>query len=162
MRFGVGGERLTPCKLDNAEITPNEMPSVNAIDWSGSTDVLKEDLPPAVLSSINPLQRNAFIRLSNRVPAHLRAIHFNFEGSLWAEDDIDSLGTVLCKHSHRFSTHSIDLGHVTVDSFRIILKKGDQPVKRRPYRYSPVLAAKVQAVIDKLVLAGILRRSYSN
>ena len=52
MRFGVGGERLTPCKLDNAEITPNEMPSVNAIDWSGSTDVLKEDLPPAVLSSI--------------------------------------------------------------------------------------------------------------
>ena len=54
------------------------------------------------------------------------------------------------------------MGHVTVDPFRIILKKDAQPVKQRPYRHSPVLAAKVQTEIDKLVLAGILRRSYSN
>ena len=48
------------------------------------------------------------------------------------------------------------------DPFRIILKKDAQPVKQRPYRHSPVLAAKVQTEQDKLVLAGILRRSHSN
>ena len=53
------------------------------------------------------------------------------------------------------------MGHVTVDPFRIILKKDAQPVKQRPYRHSPVLA-KVRTEIDKLVLAGILRRSCSN
>ena len=61
-----------------------------------------------------------------------------------------------------FSKHSTDLRHVTVDPFRIILKKGAQPVKQRPCSRSPVLAAKGQTEIDKLVLAGILRRSYSN
>ena len=54
------------------------------------------------------------------------------------------------------------MGHVAVDPSRIILKKDAQPVKQQPYRHSPVLAAKVQTEIDKLGLAGILRRSYSN
>ena len=35
-------------------------------------------------------------------------------------------------------------------------------MKQKPYRHSPVLAAKVRTEIDKLLLAGILRRSYSN
>ena len=37
-----------------------------------------------------------------------------------------------------------------------------QPVKQRPYRHSPILAAKVQTEVEKVALAGILRRSYSN
>ena len=150
--MGVGGNRLTP----------NEMPSIDAIEGSGSTDVFAEEPPPAVLSSMNPLQRNAFIRQWNRVLARLRAIHFDFEESLWMEQDIDSLGSLLCKYAHRFSKYSADLGHVAVDPFRIIHKKCAQPVKQRPYRHSPVLAAKVQTEIDRLVLAGILRRPNSN
>ena len=50
-----------------------------------------------------------------------------------------------------FSKHGADLGHVTFDPFRIILKKDEQPVKPRPYRHSPVLAAKARTEIDKLV-----------
>ena len=92
----------------------------------------------------------------------MREIHFEFEGSLWTEKDIDDLGNLLCKCAHRFSKHSTDLGHVTVDPFRITLKNDAQPVKQRPYRHSPVLAAKVQTEIDEVVLAGISRRSYSN
>ena len=92
----------------------------------------------------------------------MRAIHFDFEGIRWAAADIDSLGNLLNKYANRFSKHTTDLGHVTIDPFRIILKKDAQPVKQRPYRHSPVLAAKIQTEIDKLVLAGILRRSYSN
>ena len=48
-----------------------------------------------------------------------------------------------------FSKHSTDLGHVTVDPFRIILKKHKQSVKQRPNRHSPVLVAKVLTETDK-------------
>ena len=68
--------------------------------------------------------------------------------SLWTQEDIDALGNLLCKYAHRFSKHGTDLGHVTVGPFRIILKKDARPVKYRPYRYSPLLAAKVQTKID--------------
>ena len=62
---------------------------------------------------------------------------------------MDDLGDLLCKYAHRFSKHSTDLGHVTVDPFRIIiLKKDAQPVKQRPYLHSPVLAAKVHRLIN--------------
>ena len=36
MRLGVGGDRLEPCKIDNAEIIQNEIPSVNAVAGNGS------------------------------------------------------------------------------------------------------------------------------
>ena len=71
-----------------------------------------------------------------------------FEKNLWTAADIDALGDLLCKYAHRFSKHRTDLGHVTVDPFRIILKEDAQPVKQRPYRHSPVLAAKVQILIN--------------
>ena len=60
------------------------------------------------------------------------------------------------------SKHSTDLGHVTVDPFRIVLNQDATSVKQKPYRHSPVLAAKVRNEIDNLLLAGILCRSYSN
>ena len=82
-------------------------------------------------------------------------------------EDIDDLGNLLCrlcKYAHHFSKHSTDSGHVTVDPFRVtcILKKDAQPVKQRPYRHSPVLAAKVQTEIDKLLLAGADRNNLQN
>ena len=112
--------------------------------------------------SLDADQQAVSIRLWQRVPPHLHEMNFDFEKSLWTAGDIDSLGDSLCKYEHRFSHHSTDLGHVTVDPFRIILENDARPVKLRPYRHSPVLAGKVQTEIDKLVLAGILRRSYSN
>ena len=36
MRLGVGGDRLEPWKIDNAEIIQNEIPSVNAVAGNGS------------------------------------------------------------------------------------------------------------------------------
>ena len=69
----------------------------------------------------------------------------------------------LCEFEHRFLKHSTDLGQVTVDPFRIVVKQDTRPVKQKPYyRHSPVLAAKVRTEIGKLLLAGILHRSYSN
>ena len=76
--------------------------------------------------------------------------------------NIDALGDTLCEFEHRFSKHSTDLGHVTVDPFRIVLKQDARPMKQKSCRHSPVLAAKIRTEIDKLLLAGILHRSYSN
>ena len=43
--------------------------------------------------------------------------------------DIDALGDLLRRFEHRFSQHSMDLGHVTVDPFRITLNRDERPVK---------------------------------
>lgn len=62
-----------------------------------------------------------------------------------------------------FLQNSTELGRVTVDPFRIVFLKNDaRPVKQRPYRHSNVSAAKVRAEYDNLVVAGILRKLYSN
>ena len=81
---------------------------------------------------------------------------------MWTATDINALRDLLCKYECRFGRHSKDLGHVTVDTFSIILHSDARPAKQRPCRHSPVFAAKVQNEIDKIVLGGILRRSYSN
>ena len=114
------------------------------------------------MASLDDDQQVAFKRLWQRVPPHLHEINFDLEKALWTVGDVDALGDLLCKYEHRFSRHSTDLGHDTVDPFRIILKSNARPAKQRPHRHPPVLAAKGQAEIDKLVLAGILRLLCSN
>ncbi|CAN0450123.1 unnamed protein product, partial [Scytosiphon promiscuus] len=69
---------------------------------------------------------------------------------------------LLCRYEHSFSHHSTDLGNVTVDPFRIILKSDARPVKQTPYRHSPVFISTLQTANYKVVLTGTLRRSYSN
>ena len=51
-------------------------------------------------------EKRLFRYVWEKVPAHLRAIHFDFEGSLWTASDIDNLENLLCKYSHRFSAHT--------------------------------------------------------
>ena len=148
MRFGGGGDRLEPCKIDNAEVFLNEIPSVNAVVGDGSPEISDDEPPALVLSTSNALQQKAFLLLWKKPPAYLRGIHVGFERNLWTAAEIDALGDLLCKNAHRFSKHCTDLRHVTVDPFRIILKKYAQPVKQRKYRHSPVLAAKVQILIN--------------
>ena len=123
IRLGVGGDRLEPCKIDNAQIVPKEIPSVNAVVGDGSPEKSEDEPPTTVLSTLNALQQKTFIRLWKKIPVYLRSIHFDFEKNLWTAADIDDLGDLLCKYAHRFSKHSTDLGHVTVYRFRIILKK---------------------------------------
>ena len=89
-------------------------------------------------------------------------IRFGLGKAAWQPQDIDALGNTLCEFERRFSKHSTDLGHVTGDPLRIVLKQDARPVKQKPYRHLPVFAAKVRTEIDKLLLAGILRRTYAN
>ena len=166
MRLGVGGDLLVQCNLDNSAIIPNDIPGVNKVVDSGgggNSEKSDDEPPAAVLSGLSTAQKQAFLRLWSMIPIHLRAIHFDFGKALWTAGDIDVLGALLCKYAHRFSKHRTDLGHTChCRPFPHHLKKDAQPVRQRPYRHSPVLAAQVKTEIDKLVLAGILRRSYSN
>ena len=114
------------------------------------------------MAQLDPQQRQSISRLWSRIPEHLRIIRFGLDKATWQPQDIDALDGTLCKFEHRYSKHSTDLGHVTVDPFRIVLKQDTRPVKQKPYLHSPALAAKVRTEIDKLLLAGILRRSNSN
>ena len=84
-------------------------------------------------------------------------IWFGLDQAAWRPQDIHAKDDTLCELEH-----STGLGQVTVDPFRIVLKQDARPVKQKPYRHSPVLAAKVCSDIDKILLAGILHRSYSN
>ena len=88
-------------------------------------------------------------------------IRFGLDEVAWRLQDIHALGDTLreFEHRHRFSKHSTDLGQVTVGPFRVVLKQDARPVKQKPYRHSPVLS---RTEVDKLLLAGILHRSYSN
>ena len=88
-------------------------------------------------------QRTSFSRLWSRISEHLRMIRFGLDKAAWQPQDINALVDTLCKFEHRYSKHSTDLGHVAVDPFRIVLKQGARPVKQKPCRHSPVLAAKV-------------------
>ena len=93
---------MEPCKLDNADIIPNDVPSVNAVAGDGNPEIPDDDPPAVVLSNLNAVQQEQFLRLWNKIPAYLRAIHFDFEESLWTADDIEALGDLLCKYAHRF------------------------------------------------------------
>ena len=89
-------------------------------------------------------------------------IRFGLDNAAWQLQDKGALGDTLCEFEHRFSKHSTDLGHVTVDPVRIVLKQDATPVKQKHYRHSPGLAAKVRTEIDELLLTSILRGSYLN
>ena len=56
-------------------------------------------------------------------------IRFGLDKEVWQPQDIDALGDTLCEFEHRFSKHSTDLGHVTVDTLRIVLKQDARPVE---------------------------------
>lgn len=160
MKLGVGGAPLVQSDLSKAHLAPTSHDAGFPI--SARENNPPREPPEDFLSSLGDHQRLAFRKLWKRMPPHLHEIKIDFEKVLWTAADLDALGDLLFKYEHRFSHYSTDLGHVTVDPFRIILKSDARPVKQRPYRHSPVLAAKVQTEIDELVLAGILRRSYSN
>ena len=89
-------------------------------------------------------------------------IRFGLDNAAWQPHGIDALGDTMYEFGHRFSKHSTNLRHVTVDPFRIVLKQDARSVKQKQYRHLPVLATKIRTEIDKLLLAGILSRSYSN
>ena len=63
MRLGVGGDRLQPCELDDADIVPTDQSGVHIITGDGSPGISDGEPPAVVLSNLNPDQRIAFRRM---------------------------------------------------------------------------------------------------
>lgn len=161
MRGGVCGQ------LKQVDIIDTSFKTTESLQVHGVTEMPKPsnvetETPQEILENLHAGQRAPFERLWERILPHLHAITFDFENALWSTVDIDTLANLLRKYEHRFSRHNTDSGHVTVDPFCIILKHDARGVKQRPYHHSPGLEAKVQDHFEKLVLAGIRRKSHSN
>ena len=78
--------------------------------------------PQNVMSQLDPLRQKSFSKLWSRIPERLPMIQYGLDKAAWQLQDIDALSDTLCGFEHWFSRHSADLGHVTVDPFRIVLK----------------------------------------
>ena len=110
--------------------------------------------PQIVMSQLDPQQQKYFSRLWSRIPEHLRMIRFGLDKAAWQPQDIDALGDTLCEFEHRFSKHSTDLGHVTVDPFRIVLKQDATPVKQSPTTTRQFSPRKPAPRITRFLLVG--------
>lgn len=78
---GLGGEPLKEVSLDEFSLEQNDE----------FITQLPDDEPPAdVMSSLKPAQQVAFRRLWQRVPPHIRDVHFDFNAELWEPSDIDN------------------------------------------------------------------------
>ena len=174
--LGYASTRLRRPNLVNAEVLPQDSTSPLQVTLtkdkttSDTTSMAKKSErdkrppqpPQNVMTQLNPQQRKSSDRLWSRIPEHLRMARFGLDQAAWQPQDTDALGDTLCESEHRFSKRSTDLGHVTADPIRIVLKQDAPPVKQKPYRHSPFFVVKVRTEIEKLLLAGILRRSCSN
>lgn len=86
---------------------------------------------------------------------------FDLYARVCRPEDVDALSGVIRGVLHRFSAIQTDLGLCEVDPFQIVLKSGTRPIKQRAYCRNPVISAQVQVEIDKMLAAGILRKSCS-
>ena len=158
--LGSAGPPLQTCSLEDAKLEREKSVPVNPVMESDEPKNVPP--PPDVLKNLGPEQAEAFKKLWQDLPPHMKSINFDFENEMWKATDIKKLSELLGEFEHRFSKDSTDLGRVTVEPFKITLRKDAAPVRQRPYRYSPAITSKVNAEIDKLLAAKILRRSYSD
>ena len=117
--------------------------------------------PAALLDRFSPEQRASFQKLWEDIPPHLRHIVFDLSGDGWTPTVIDRLRSILIRYSERFSTGPLDLGRCTTTPFKIKIPEGTPPIAMRPYRTNPLLADKIQVILDGYLSAGLIRHSTS-
>ena len=144
--------RLVQTPLSELAVIPEVTPSLHTVEEN--TPVSSESKsnttpPPELLKGMKPDCIEAFVRMWERLPTHLRDINFGLQHDAWSAKDIDRLAELLIEHKDRFSRHKTDLGHCTTLPFRIELKPGSRPVKQRAYRRSPIINRKIQVEIDR-------------
>ena len=166
--LGYANTRLKQVNLVNAEVIPQDSTPPQQVTLtegkrtSNTTPVVTKterdkdtpQPPQIVMSQLDPQQQKYFSRLWSRIPEHLRMIRFGLDKAAWQPQDIDALGDTLCEFEHRFSKHSTDLGHVTVDPFRIVLKQDATPVKQSPTTTRQFSPRKPAPRITRFLLVG--------
>ena len=151
-------------KTDRDDVAAHPEPGFfgNSVKPQGPENSPRKEPPPEVTQDMSVEQRAPFLRLWDKIPPHLHDSRFGICHHDWGVPEFDKLADVLSTYEHRFSRDKTDLCHCTALPFRIELKPGTRPIKQRPYRRSPVITAKVEIKIDKLLAAGVSRKSNSN
>eukprot|EP00752_Nemacystus_decipiens_P004840 g4404.t1 len=140
-------------------VNDSSSPRVSAAPPSGP---LPPKPPPADLPGrLTDLQRPSFLRMWDRLPAHLRDIVFELHDPRWSAAAIDQLGDALIEYADVFSTSKSDFGACNIMPFSLSVPPGTKPVASKPYRINLILQKKVDAVLDQYMAAGLIRHSTS-
>ena len=116
----------------------------------------------ALLERLNTDQRSSFLQTWNRLPPQMREITFDLHGPGWTPAIILQLDEVLAELSDVFSKSSTDFGSSSLLPFAIFsVLPNNSPVTSRPYRINAPVAKKVDAVLDKILAAGLIQDSIS-
>ena len=75
--------------------------------------------------------------------------------------DLDALQTVLHSMNKVFARDDNHIGKIVKFEHTIRLKEGAQPVSQTPFRFSPVREAQLRKHIDRMLAAGVIRKSTS-
>ena len=101
---------------------------------------------PALLERLTPEQRVSLLRVSERLPSHLRAVVFEFHGPDWTPVAIEQLGDVLCNFADVISKYKTDFRSCSLMPFEISVPEGSAPVTFWPHRIKPGLTKEVDAI----------------
>eukprot|EP00752_Nemacystus_decipiens_P015617 g13940.t1 len=118
--------------------------------------------PPAdLLARLDEHQRASFLDLWSRIPKHLRHIVFDLHGPGWSPEVITQLADLLCEFPSVFSASKTDFGRCSLLPFEIHVPPGQKPISTPPYSMNPIVARKVDVILDKYIASGLIQLSTS-
>ena len=149
-----------PADVSALAESPTTPKSQTALPHSTTPDSADEP-PPELLHRLDRSQREAFLRLWNTVPPHIRQIDFALDAAGWYPTALDALSTTLTTYAEVFSSSKLDYGGCSLRPFEIKVPPGTQPIQSRPYRLNPVLSKQADAILDSYFEAGLIQHSTS-
>eukprot|EP00752_Nemacystus_decipiens_P016839 g15071.t1 len=119
------------------------------------------ELPADLLARLDEHQRASFLDLWSRIPKHLRHIVFDLHGPGWSPEVITQLADLLCEFPSVFSASKTDFGRCSLLPFEIHVPPGQKPISTPPYSMNPIVARKVDVILDKYIASGLIQLSTS-
>ncbi len=144
----TGDENVVHAVHDNVPVADEEDPPPT-------------DPPDELLSRLDDLQRASFMDLWHRIPRHLRHIVFDLHGPGWSPEVITQLADLLCEFPSVFSASKTDFGRCSLLPFEIHVPPGQKPISTPPYSMNPIVARKVDIILDKYMASGLIQLSTS-
>ncbi|CAB1117464.1 unnamed protein product [Ectocarpus sp. CCAP 1310/34] len=170
LRVPVDTLEAAPSSIPTGPTTSTSPPRVNVVGPKSGThrppDPASAPPPPKLpqqelLDRFSEAQRSSFMRLWDRLPAHMHDIAFDLHHPGWTPEAIDRLADALVEYSDVFSTSKTDFGSCTIMPFTLSVPAGTKPVASRPHRINPLMQKKVDAVLDQDLAAGLIQHSTS-
>ena len=157
--------RWTPCSTSS---DPSTLPlahlgvtPISAVTTSTLAAVTATASPsPALLVRLTPQQRASFLRVWERLPAHLLTVSFDLQGLDRTPLAIEHLGDVFCDSADVFSKSKTEFSCCSLMPFKMV-PQDSAPVKSRPHRINPIFPMEFDAALSQYVAADKIQQSTS-